>query len=216
MALLAACGTGFVLLGLAVSRSTTDGLDDRTRQVFRPDDVWSTNQHLLGNVVDGLAPPVTAALLMAVALSTAYRHGTVDPVRLAAGMLVMAVGATVVSKAAIARIDTHGNLGTFGGAFPSGHMVMLVVSLGGCVLLLHGRTHWSHWVAVGVAAATMGVGLLVLATHWFTDVLGGALLGAVLVALASATPSRGLFDHGPGPTALRSAPDVPVHVQDHA
>ncbi|HET6666195.1 MAG TPA: phosphatase PAP2 family protein [Intrasporangium sp.] len=216
LTLIGSLGVAFLVLCLAVARSTTDGLDASTRQVFRPDDVWSTNQLLLGNVVDGLAPPITAAILLMAGLTTASRRGTLAPVRLTCGLVIMAVGATIVSKAAIGRVDTHGDLGTFGGAFPSGHMVMLVVSLGGCVLLLHAPSHWYHWVAVGVAAATMSTSLLVLATHWFTDVVGGALLGGLVVAMASMAPSRGLSGYDSRPMTYRSAPDVPVHVEDHS
>ena len=44
---------------------------------------------------------------------------------------------------------------------------------------------WSLWVLVAFAEVLMGMSLLFLAMHWFTDVIGGALLGVVIVAPAS-------------------------------
>ncbi|RYP85562.1 phosphatase PAP2 family protein [Nocardioides guangzhouensis] len=211
----AVCVAAFGLLSFCVARSLTDGLDDRVRQVFRPDDIWSTNQLIFGNVVDGLEPPIAVAILAVVASVAAVVRRSPAPLVFAGAITVVAAALTMASKALVGRADPHGDLNGHGGAYPSGHMVMLVVALSGCVLLLRRRSHWGDWVLVTAVVVTMGVSLLFLATHWFTDVVGGALLGAVVATVATLVPApRGLRREGPEQPA--SAPDVPVHVEDDA
>ncbi|WP_210586236.1 phosphatase PAP2 family protein [Streptomyces sp. GESEQ-35] len=89
-------------------------------------------------------------------------------------------------------------------AFPSGHAMTATVVCGLLLWLLHrygpGRTLWRTAVAVAVISVA-GVGLtrVWLGVHWASDVVGGWLLGATLVALAvmahrrwvpEASPSR--------------------------
>jgi hypothetical protein len=63
-------------------------------------------------------------------------------------------------------------------------MVALVVSLGTIALLVRGVARiwsWLAWSLVAVSGSVMVVALLLSATHWLTDVLGGVLVaGAVL------------------------------------
>ncbi|MFI9151463.1 phosphatase PAP2 family protein [Streptomyces sp. NPDC053367] len=80
-------------------------------------------------------------------------------------------------------------------AFPSGHAMTATVVCGLLLWLLHGlgagRTLFRSLLAVAVVSV-VGVGLtrVWLGVHWFTDVLGGWLLGATLVALAVAAHQR--------------------------
>ncbi|MFJ5304814.1 phosphatase PAP2 family protein [Streptomyces sp. NPDC088350] len=74
-------------------------------------------------------------------------------------------------------------------AFPSGHAMTATVVCGLLLWLLHhydaGRAVWR--TAVGLAVISVaGVGLtrVWLGVHWPSDVLGGWLLGALVVALA--------------------------------
>ncbi|MFD7613919.1 phosphatase PAP2 family protein [Streptomyces sp. NPDC059828] len=95
-------------------------------------------------------------------------------------------------------------------AFPSGHAMTATVVCG-LVLWLLGREGvgprvW--WAAVLVAAVSvLGVGFtrLYLGVHWFTDVVGGWLLGICVVGLAITSYQR--FGGGgsgtPGPGARR-------------
>ncbi|WP_460110141.1 phosphatase PAP2 family protein [Streptomyces sp. YKOK-J1] len=80
-------------------------------------------------------------------------------------------------------------------AFPSGHVMTATVVCGLLLWLLHrrgaGRVLWR--TAVGVAAVSVaGVGLtrVWLGVHWPSDVLGGWLLGALVVAVAVAVYER--------------------------
>src|SRR2546430_2671644 len=74
-------------------------------------------------------------------------------------------------------------------AFPSGHAMTATVVCGLLLWLLHrygpGRAVWRTALAMGVVSV-LGVGLtrVWLGVHWPSDVVGGWLLGAMLVALA--------------------------------
>jgi len=74
-------------------------------------------------------------------------------------------------------------------AFPSGHAMTATVVCGLLLWLLHrygpGRAVWRTAQAVAVVSV-LGVGLtrVWLGVHWPSDVVGGWLLGALLVALA--------------------------------
>ncbi|MER6633146.1 phosphatase PAP2 family protein [Streptomyces sp. NPDC000987] len=80
-------------------------------------------------------------------------------------------------------------------AFPSGHALTATVVCGLLLWLLHrygvGRALWRTAVTVAVVSVA-GVGLtrVWLGVHWPSDVLGGWLLGAMLVALAVAAHQR--------------------------
>lgn len=80
-------------------------------------------------------------------------------------------------------------------AFPSGHALTATVALGLVLWLLHREgvspALWRTAVAVA-AVSVVGVGLtrIWLGVHWTSDVLGGWLLGAMIVALAIAAHVR--------------------------
>ncbi|MFF3457572.1 phosphatase PAP2 family protein [Streptomyces sp. NPDC002730] len=80
-------------------------------------------------------------------------------------------------------------------AFPSGHAMTAMVTCGLLLWLLRrhgvdGRLwHWSVTAAV-VSVAGVGLTRLYLGVHWPSDVLGGWLMGACLVALSAAAYER--------------------------
>ncbi|WP_250403715.1 phosphatase PAP2 family protein [Streptomyces cellostaticus] len=84
-------------------------------------------------------------------------------------------------------------------AFPSGHAMTATVVCGLLLWLLHrrgaGRALWRTGVALAaVSVAGAGVTRVWLGVHWPSDVLGGWLLGALVVAVAVAVyewPGRG-------------------------
>lgn len=85
-------------------------------------------------------------------------------------------------------------------AFPSGHAMTAAVVCSLLLWLLHlygaGRVLWRIALTLAVVSV-VGVGLtrVWLGVHWPTDVLGGWLLGALVVALAMASYTR-LAGHG--------------------
>ncbi|OKH98579.1 hypothetical protein A6A06_28635 [Streptomyces sp. CB02923] len=85
-------------------------------------------------------------------------------------------------------------------AFPSGHAMTAAV-VGGLALwllrLYGARRRWRWAAAALVAGSVAGVGFtrVYLGVHWATDVLGGWLLGAALVAAASTAYARRYGTH---------------------
>ncbi|WP_392668145.1 phosphatase PAP2 family protein [Streptomyces sp. LN785] len=80
-------------------------------------------------------------------------------------------------------------------AFPSGHAMTAMVSCGLLLWLLHrhgvGRRVWAGALAVAwVSVIGVGVTRLYLGVHWMSDVLGGWLTGAALVAFSIAGFAR--------------------------
>ncbi len=177
--------TVFLAMAVFVTVEPTDSFDRAAREVFRPDDVWGPWQLVFGNVVDGAGPPVALAALALAGLIAAYRRRHLAPLLYVAGLAVVTVVVTQVSKAIFQRPDPHQDVGFFSGSYPSGHMVVLLCCLGG--ILFVWRRHpplWAWWLVL-VSAVTMGFSLLLLSMHWFTDVVGGFLLAVPVLALAS-------------------------------
>jgi membrane-associated phospholipid phosphatase len=174
----------FVVLSLLVARDITQDLDDAVRQWFRPNDVWGIYQLIFGNVVDGIAPPVAVALLGIATIVAAWRDRSIRPMVFAGLTASVAMVLTFAGKAISERPDPHGGL-WHGGAYPSGHMVMLLVALGCALLMLRPRARWWEWLGVALVGLTMAVSLLFLAMHWFTDVVAGTLIGITLLAVVS-------------------------------
>ena len=81
---------------------------------------------------------------------------------------------------------------TTGASFPSGHSATAAVVALGLVLLFAPivKTRWHWFVAAASWATLMAASRVYLRAHWFTDVVAGAALGAV-VAVTSAM----LLDH---------------------
>jgi len=151
---------------------------------------WFTWTHLLA----------VASVVAFAALAVVASAGHVDSVD--QDLRRTAVVITQVAKAIVARPDPQGHVGSFSGSFPSGHMVILLTCLGGVLLLWRERPPaWAWWVAV-VAELTMGLSLLLLSMHWFTDVIGGLLLAVPLLVVAASprflTPVHRTAPHSVG------------------
>nr|WP_238351429.1 phosphatase PAP2 family protein [Kribbella shirazensis] len=199
----------FLVLAVLVTADATGRIDTQLRQVFRPDDVWGIWQLIFGNVVDGLMPAVALALLGAAGLFAAIRRRSWRPVRYVGVLGAIAVLLTVISKAVIQRTDPHGGTSSLGGAFPSGHMVVLLVSLGGALLVLSEHPPLWAWLLVVVIELTMGLSLLLLSMHWFTDVISGGLLAAPVVVLARSPRFLGPVHRTGQPTAVDPVGSTP-------
>jgi membrane-associated phospholipid phosphatase len=78
-----------------------------------------------------------------------------------------------------------------GWAFPSGHAMGVMVTYGmlAYLLALHWRRRWLCWPAVGLICLfilLVGLSRMLLGVHWFSDVLGGYLLGLAFISLCGA------------------------------
>ncbi|GAY14723.1 hypothetical protein MSZK_14490 [Mycobacterium sp. shizuoka-1] len=72
-------------------------------------------------------------------------------------------------------------------AYPSGHTTLMTVALG-MAILIAGQRLWL--VAVALAWALLGMLGQAVTYHYFTDTIGGLLLGGSLVGVAAALNSR--------------------------
>ncbi|MEE1755355.1 phosphatase PAP2 family protein [Streptomyces sp. SP18CS02] len=176
---------------IAMDRAVADDLHD---SAVRDPGLTQTNRVLSDWVWD----PWTMRALVAVTVVWLWRH--------AERLLAVWLGAvTVLSsalqqllKAAVGRerpqwpdpVDT-----AHFAAFPSGHAMTATVTCGLLLWVLARSEAGSRlWLtAVTLAAVSvLGVGLtrMYLGVHWFSDVVGGWLLGVCVVALAVVTYDR--------------------------
>lgn len=197
-----AAALGFLVLTTLVALSVSQSYDELLVDWFRPDGEWETAQALLEPVIDALEPRRVFALLGLGGVVASLRRASWRPLVYAAGLAVAAAASTLVVKFALHRPDPSLEMSGTGGSYPSGHMVAVIVCLGGCVLLLCRRAQRWPWLVVVLAASLMAAALLFTAAHWPTDVIGGGLLGLALISGAVAVARWGLGAGGHSRTAI--------------
>jgi len=167
-------------------------------------DQWWLDRHMWGNhpeyhwfinhyVILGQRGPATLAFLPLLGY-LCWRRRTSEPlVMLVTSLLLLNISVGVV-KYDVGRIgprdsdDVH-QVFTSGTLFPSGHVSNTVVLYGVLAMLLP-RFRRLIVSAVVFLCLTIGVGTIYLRTHWFSDVVGGWIAGAlVLLVLAEVMPS---------------------------
>lgn len=167
-----------ILLGLAVGKRSTP-LDDWFDK-FDPHVAWT-----LAN----LAKPPSLAIIAIAVVAVALRRGWW---RFAAVVVVFPPAAYLVVsfiKPLFGRMEGDGL------AYPSGHITVTTVVVGFFVLVAGGAL-WAVLIAVPyVAVAMLGVGATF---HYFTDTVGGVLLGTSIVCLAALVARRDLTRVNPG------------------
>jgi len=128
--------------------------------------------------------------LLAVCMVVTRRRRSRAPLWLGLSAVGLLLGTVGTGKAVIARSRIPFSVGSFGDggtSYPSGHATTAVV-VGGCLVLLAApvlsRTglRWA-WAGMVAYAGLIGASRLYLRMHWFTDVLAGWLLGAVIVCV---------------------------------
>jgi membrane-associated phospholipid phosphatase len=107
-------------------------------------------------------------------------------------------------KRAVARTDPHHVLSSMG-SFPSGHVLVLLVCLGGLLLLVRRSPRWWQWTLVLLVDLAMATSLLLQAAHWLTDVVAGFVLGIAALA-ATAHLARGRAEAQSSPREVAAAP----------
>ncbi len=161
-----------VVLGLVVGKGTTS-LDD-----------WFDR---FGHT------PVRALTLLANPVSLAVIGVTVVVIALYRQWWRFAVLAVAFPPAAYLLVQVikpfFGRNAGDGLAYPSGHITMTTVVVGLFVLVVRGAL-WARLVAIAyVALAMVGVGSTF---HYFTDTVGGVLLGTSLVCVVALVSRRDL------------------------
>ena len=135
------------------------------------------------NYVAGPALALTAIVL-------AVRRRTARPVAAAAIGVVLVVATVIPAKILIGR--TGPGLTTVGagglGVFPSGHTTTACVCFSLAVLLIvagqPGRVRWLAMAGLAVLWLVVGAALVWCDYHWFTDVMAGWALSALIIELA--------------------------------
>ncbi|MGH8823077.1 MAG: phosphatase PAP2 family protein [Jiangellaceae bacterium] len=181
---------------MSVHLGLLDTFDSIIREWARPDDVWGTAQLRADYVVEGLRPPVLAGLLAAFTVAFCVIRRSLRPAMFVGGVWLMTAALTVAAKMAVGRPDTHGTVDDYGGSFPSGHTISVIVCLGLAVLVAQPRVGRWVWLVPALGGALMGASLLVQAAHWSTDVAGGGLLATGVLAAVSA-PGWRRWSQGP-------------------
>jgi membrane-associated phospholipid phosphatase len=194
----------FVLLTLLVATGATDPADVAVRDSLRPDDVWGTVQVRADAIVEGLEPVRTLPVFAVCVSLVAWLRRSWQPVAYALALLAAAGLPALAVKATMGRTDPHRELSSLG-SYPSGHVLVLLVCLGGLLLLARRSPRWWEWALVALVDLSMVLALLVQATHWFTDVVAGVLLGVVALVV-TARLSHQVALRAPRRTAGRGAP----------
>ena len=137
---------------------------------------------------------VAGAVLVAVAAYLAWRARAWRPLVVtgaALAVLNLVVGAMKLTVGRSKPLSGHDLLYVGGSQFPSGHAANAVVSWGllAYLLVAYGRGRLPARLLVATAAATavaVCASSLYLDYHWLSDLVAGAALGAVLLALVLA------------------------------
>jgi membrane-associated phospholipid phosphatase len=165
---------------------------------------WWLHQQIDAHLHDRLARGAVMALslfgqrgivvlpLLVLAVLAARRHGSLRPVLVAVGVLVGLAIVVLVFKASVGRVapsSRHDAVHAGGASYPSGHAINAVVCWGLVLEFaagLGGRAERAlpvrrrRIVTVAVALAA-GLSMTALDYHWFSDVLAGWLLGALIL-----------------------------------
>ncbi len=143
-------------------------------------------------IADLGSPAATAAAGLICAALLSWRARSVIPGVVVIGTVGAAALAETALKAVVERPQSPAELQLPVGfdSFPSGHVTGTAALLGiiaVCVGVARSRTvrAWLAGSAVG-GVLVVAVSRLYLGAHWLTDVIGGAVLGAVFVTLGAA------------------------------
>jgi membrane-associated phospholipid phosphatase len=157
-----------LLLGWTVGRHST-ALDDWF-QSHR-----DSRAHWLLLLMD--ARLIGVVLVASVAVAVSRRRWD-----LTAAVVLAPAAALVLARLFKQLFERQKGIGAF--AYPSGHTTVAVVVLGMAVLIA-GVAWWA--VLVAVAYCVLGMVGLGVSYHYFTDTIGGLLLGTAIVCVAALT-----------------------------
>ena len=216
---------GLAVLTTLVATGRTGGLDHWVDETMPSRGGGPAPLHFVAMAITTVAnPPVTMALLLTVVAFWAIWSRTPWPVVAAAPAVVALTVTVLVGKWLLARPGPPGSDPVdILGAYPSGHTATALVCTGTLAVLVARRhPQYRRGLTLAVAGWTTLVAwsLLWLHFHWFCDVLGGALLAALLLWLLYrwpwylvAPPSRQSegTDLGTGPPESAASRPDPTH-----
>jgi membrane-associated phospholipid phosphatase len=185
----------FIALAVSVHLGLLNNFDSTIREWARPHDVWGTAQLRADLVVEGLRPEVLAVFLATFAVAYSVKRRSLRPAAFLGGVCLATAAATIVTKVAVGRLNTHGVLGSHGGSFPSGHTITVVVCLGLCVMVAQPSPRRWVWLIPALGGGLMGAALLLQAAHWSTDIVGGGLLATGLLAVTMTSGASHWMHH---------------------
>lgn len=203
------CAVLFAALGIAAS---VDG-GSLLLRVDRPVQLWVLQHRVawaesFARAATQLGAPATAFALGLVLSALAWRRSPATGLSIVVLTLVRPLAGSSLKALVDRDRPPMGRLvAASGQSFPSGHMLAAAV-LFGCVTLAAAawEVRGRGWLVAACCAAVVLVGAtrVYLGVHWLSDVIGGALLGALLLSIAGVPLIRGRF--GPARVRRRSLP----------
>lgn len=188
----AAAAAAFLVLTWLVATGRTAEVDTAVYETFRPNGTWAGAQEVFGNVVDGLQPTVCLLTLLAVATYASWRQRSWYPLAFSACLAVPAFLVIAGSKLLVDRVDPAGGVVPGHGSYPSGHAAVILLSSAGVAMLIERPVRWWARLVIAALCVLMALSLLWIGLHWFSDVMGGTLVGAVVLSLAGLLPVQGV------------------------
>jgi membrane-associated phospholipid phosphatase len=207
---LIAAGLGVVALvlvgALALGSTTVRLADINARLAFQH---LAEHQHVerIFSAITDVGDPLGVAIVTAVLAAVAIARGR-PRTALGVGLIVLGANVTTqILKPTLARppvTDVLSGSQILAGSWPSGHATA-AMSLALCAVLVS-APRWRPAVATAGAAfaIAVGYGLLILGSHFPSDVLGGYLVAAVWV-LAGAAALRAVDRRWPARTTRTAA-----------
>jgi len=194
---------GFIIVStLVLSRSFLYDFDHWIK-ALRHHTFKGMSSHAILAIDDLGLRSLTATILILYALAVGYRFKTWRPLNLSLLALLLLNGVVGLSKLIFGRAKPRLALDLLhsgGLSYPSGHAANALLSWGLLSYLIFRYSHRYpftgvnlNWL-VGVITTAVCVVSLIRNTHWFSDLLGGVLLGGsilvFLIAVDRAWPSQ--------------------------
>lgn len=146
---------------------------------------------------------VTATVLITLAVFIGWRFKSLRPLHLSLSALLLLNGVVGISKVIFGRSKPRLALDLLhagGLSYPSGHSANALLTWGMCSYLIYRYTHREpfegiklNWLVITITI-TVCIVSLIRDTHWFSDLLGGVLIGGsllvFLIAIDRAWPSE--------------------------
>jgi membrane-associated phospholipid phosphatase len=175
-----------------MNRSWLTSLDHQIKGI-RHHTFRGMSSHILLAVDDLGLRWFTATVLLVAAAIIGWRFKSFRPFNLSLLSLLFLNIIVGISKVIIGRTKPRLHIdllhGASVGSFPSGHASNALLSWGLLAYLIYRYTHREpfHGINLSWLAVTISVSVCIVSlirdTHWFSDLLGGMLLGASLLVL---------------------------------